>query len=232
MGDINIMQTLEALQAITLDRQQVLNHIGCSDDYEPSLKIKSLINDYIENYHNFIDFSYSYIIRDVKSVQEDRAIIENSIPLKSEVISRLLERCDEVAIFFLTIGNHLEDMVAHLAEHGLVLQATVLDAIGSGAAEQVAVFVETMIRQVASSQGLVISRRFSPGYCDWDVSQQEMVFRTIGSNSAGVRLTEEYLMLPCKSISGIIGIGARNSNIENYNPCKTCLMSDCPGRRL
>ena len=123
-------------------------------------------------------------------------------------------------------------MVAYLAENGLVLQATVLDAIGSDAAEQMAVFVEERIRNIASSLGLSISRRFSPGYCDWDVDQQEMIFRALNGNSAGVRLTEEYLMLPRKSMSGIIGIGSSRSNIDNYNPCKSCLASDCPGRRV
>jgi len=226
------MQILKNNQAITIDRQQVLSHIGCSDDYEPSLRIKSLVNDYIENYHNLIDFSYSYIIRDIESVQENRVNIENSITLASKVISQLLKRCEKVAIFVLTIGNHLEDMVAYLAEHGLVLQATVLDAIGSGTAEQLAVFVEDRIRESATSRGFVISRRFSPGYCDWDVSQQEMIFKAMQEDTAGVRLTEGYLMLPRKSISGIIGIGSNNSNIDNYNPCKSCLATDCLGRRV
>ena len=225
------MQILKNQQVITLDRQQVLSHIGCSDDYEPSLRIKSLVNDYIENYHNLIDFSHSYITRNIESIQEDRVIIENSITLKSKVISRLLERCDEIAIFVLTIGNHLEDMVAYLAENGLVLQATVLDAIGSGTAEQLAVFVEDRIRESAASRGLVISRRFSPGYCDWDVSQQEMIFKAMQADTAGVRLTEGNLMLPRKSVSGIIGIGSNINNIDNYNPCKSCLAADCLGRR-
>ena len=226
------MQILKNHQAITLDRQQVLSHIGCSDDYEPSLRIKSLVNDYIENYHNLIDFSYSCTTRNIESAQEDRVIIENSITLKSKVISRLLERCDEVAMFVLTIGDHLEDMVAYLAEDRLVLQATVLDAIGSGTAEQLAVSVEDRIRESATSRGFVISRRFSPGYCDWDVSQQEMIFKAMQEDTAGVRLTEGYLMIPRKSISGIIGIGSENNNIETYNPCKTCPTSDCPGRRI
>ncbi|GAH91002.1 unnamed protein product, partial [marine sediment metagenome] len=51
------------------------------------------------------------------------------------------------------------------------------------------------------------SRRLSPGYCDWKIDQQKMVFRAMKDDSAGVRLTEECLMLPQKSISGIIGIG-------------------------
>ncbi len=216
---------------IGINRQQVLSHIGYCDDYEPSARIASLVNEYIENYHNLVDPSYSYTFRDIESVQGDCVTIEDSITFKSEVIAQLLEQCENVAVFALTIGNHLEEISCHLADNGLVIQAMVLDAIGSDAAEKLAAFVEDRIRKIAISQGLSTSRRFSPGYCDWDVSQQEMVFRTMNGDSAGVRLTEGCLMLPQKSISGIIGIGPYNDNVENYNPCNTCKKQDCPGRR-
>jgi len=226
------MPVIDRQLAINIDKQQVLSHFGYGDDYEPSARITSLVNDYIENYHNLVDSSCSYVIRDIESVQENRVNIENSITLSSKVISQLLKRCEKVAIFVLTIGNHLEDMVAYLAENGLVLQATVLDAIGSGTAEQLAVFVEDRIRESVASKGFVISRRFSPGYCDWDVNQQKMIFKAMQGDTAGVRLTGGYLMLPRKSISGIIGIGSKHNNVDNYNPCKSCLAVDCLGRRV
>ena len=226
-----MMEVINNPQTTNIDKQQVLNSIGYRDGYKPSARIGSLVNDYIGNYQNLIASSYSYTIRDIESVQEGSVTLGDSIVLESKVIARLLGQCKKVAIFILTIGNTLEEMVAYLAENGLVLQATVLDAIGSGAAEQVAVFVEDMIRKLARVKGLSISRRFSPGYCDWDVSQQEMIFSTLNGNLAGVSLTEEYLMLPRKSMSGIVGIGTHSSDIENYNPCKTCLKQDCPGRR-
>ena len=214
---------------ISIDRQQVLSNIGYCNDYEPSARIKSLVNDYIENYHDFIAPSYSYTIRDIESIQGDRATIGDAITLESKVIVRLLERCEKVAIFAMTIGNHLEEMVAYLAENGLILQATVLDAIGSVAVEKLADFVQDRISEVSEAQGLTISRRFSPGYCDWDVSQQELVFRAMNGNSSGIHLTDGCLMLPRKSISGIIGMGP--SSVEDYNPCKTCDKHDCMGRR-
>jgi len=216
---------------LDIDRRQVLSHIGYGDDYQPSARITSLVNDYIENYHDLMAPSYSYAIKDIVSVQGERVTIEDTITFESKVIARLLEPCEKVAIFALTIGNHLEEMVAYLAENGLIVQATVLDAIGSGAVEKVADSVEDRIRKIAASEGLIISRRFSPGYCDWELSQQEMVFQALKGDSAGVRLTEGCLMMPQKSISGIIGIGLANSDIENYNPCHTCNKKDCPGRR-
>jgi hypothetical protein len=216
---------------IDVDRQQIFSHIGYGDDYQPSARITSLVNDYIENYHDLIAPSYSYTIKEIMSVEGNRVIIEDSIIFESKIIAWLLAQCEKVAIFALTIGNHLEEMVGHLAENGLVLQATVLDAIGSEAAERLAVFVEDRIRKVVAFQGLSASRRFSPGYCDWELSQQKMVFQAMNGDSAGVYLTERFLMLPRKSVSGIIGIGPADSNIENKNPCRTCKKWDCPSRR-
>ncbi len=216
---------------ININKQNILNRIGYSDNYEPSARINSLVDDYIENYHDLIAPSYSYTIRDIVSVDGSRVDIGDSISLESRKVSRLLERCEMVAVFALTIGNYLEDLVAYLAENGLVLQATVLDAIGSGTAEKLAIQVEQSIKHEASNAGLVISWRFSPGYCDWDVSQQESIFLALGSDTAGIELTESMLMVPRKSVSGIIGIGLPGKDIENFNPCITCLKKDCPGRR-
>ena len=153
-----MIQEITSQPALNIDRQQVLSHIGYCDDYEPSFRIKSLVNDYIENYPNLIESSYSYTIRDIGSIHKNYVSIGDSVILKSKVIARLLEQCEKIVIFVLTIGNHLEEMVAYLAENGLVLQATVLDAIGSDATEQLAVFVEERIRNIASSLGLSISR--------------------------------------------------------------------------
>ena len=216
---------------IDVDKQGILSRIGYSDDYEPSARINSLVDDYIENYHDLIAPSYSYTIRNIESVEGNRIDIGDSIMLESRKLARLLERCNMVAVFALTIGNYLEDMVAYLAEKGLILQATVLDAIGSGTAEKLAAQVEGKVRINAGLEGQVISRRFSPGYCDWDVSQQGLIFRALEDNITGIKLTESMLMIPRKSVSGIIGIGLPGNEIEEYNPCVTCLKKDCPGRR-
>lgn len=216
---------------IDIDKQQVLHNIGYGTDCKPSARIASLLNEYVENAYYLIDPSYSGVIRDIKSVQGSRVVIEDSITFQSEVIARLLEQCHKAAIFLVTIGNHLEEMVCHLAENGLILQATVLDAIGSVAVEKVTDFVQGRVGEIARAQGLCISQRSSPGYCDWDIGQQEMVFRAVDGNSAGIRLTEGCLMVPRKSVSGIIGIGLPNKNVEHYNPCKACDKHDCQGRR-
>ena len=113
----------------------------------------------------------------------------------------------------------------------LVALAILVDAIGSSFAEGLADSVQDRIREVAYAHGLGISRRFCPGYCDWDISQQRMVFRAMNGEQSSVVLTDNCLMVPEKSMSGIIGIGSRNNGVEAYSPCITCDKRSCPGRR-
>jgi len=216
---------------IDIDSQQVLHDIGYEAEHKPSARILSLIEEYADNVCCLIEPSYSYIVNDIESVKGARVAIEDSVVFQSGVLAQLLGQCEKVAVFVLTIGNRLEEMVCQLTEDKLIVQAAVLDAIGSGVAETVADFVQDRITEEASANGLCVSRRFSPGYCDWDINQQRMVFQAMNGNSVDVRLTNRCLMLPQKSISGIIGIGSCDSNAKNYNPCNTCKRQDCPGRR-
>ena len=225
------MEAIKTAQIINIDRNQILNQIGYQGDYEPSARIKNLVEDYIENYHNLVESTYSYTFKNIESVDGDHVYLNDSVILKSKVISNLCKRCDKLAVFIMTIGSNLEDMVDYLSENGLVLQAMVLDAIGSGAAEQMAGLIEDRIRNVAVMHDQRISRRFSPGYCDWNVDQQEMIMKILNDDTAGVNLTDEFLMIPRKSVSGIIGIGHTDNNVESFNPCVTCTKKNCPGRR-
>ncbi len=216
---------------IEIDKKQLCHYIGYNDGHKLSARISSLIDDYAEHAHYLINPLHSYVIKDVEWARGSISLIEGSVIFKSRIIARLLERCSQVAIFVVTIGKYLEETTAQLAKDGLILQATVLDAIGSGAVEKVADFVQDRIKDIAEAQGLVTSQRFSPGYCDWNVGQQRMLFYALTGNTLGIRLTGECLMVPQKSISGIIGIGSSINDVENYNPCKTCTKQDCPGRR-
>jgi len=216
---------------IEIDKKHVCHYTGYDADYKLSARISSLIDDYAEHAHYLINPSYTYIIRDVEWARGSISFVRNSIIFKSQVITELLEHCHQVAVFLVTIGEYLEETAYQLAKDGLILQATVLDAIGSDAVEKLADFVQDRIREVANTKGLVTSQRFSPGYCDWNIGQQRMLFWALNGNTLGIHLTGECLMIPQKSISGIIGIGPPNGNVENYNPCKTCEQHDCLNKR-
>jgi len=215
---------------VDIDSGKALHSLGYSGNHKVPTRIVSLVNEYIENACQLIEPACLYIIRDVDWVQGSVISIQGSVIFfESKIIAGLLEQCEKAALFIVTIGGRLEEMVSQLARDRLVLQARVLDAIGSVATENVADYAQDMVSKVASTKGLYISQRFSPGYCDWNISQQSVLFQAMNEDNAGVHLTEQCLMIPQKSVSGIIGIGP--SEIESYNPCKTCDKHDCIGRR-
>ena len=216
---------------IGIDRAGVCRYLGYRSGDTPSAGIASLIDDCIEKSFPLIQSAFSYVVRDVKSVEGRVSFLDDGSSFQSDVIARLLEHCDKVAVYVLTVGNQLEEMGSALAEDGFILEAYVLDSIGSSATEKLAEAVQQRIAKEAAAQRLCISRRFSPGYCDWHISQQSMIFQLVEGDSVGVHLTPDYLMLPRKSSSGIIGMGRCDGNVETYNPCVTCRKQRCPGRR-
>jgi hypothetical protein len=225
------MVTTSSQIDVGVDRRSVYRYLGYGSESEPPPMISSLIDEYMENAHDLIEPSYSYVIRDVLLFQDSRVLIEGPVVFQSEIVARLLGQCRSVAVLVATIGSGIEDMAYDLSRGGLVLQASVLDAIGSATVENVADFVQRAIAERVSADGYVTSRRFSPGYCDWDIGQQLMVFRAVDRDSTEVELTDDCLMVPRKSLSGIVGIGRSEAEVRDYDPCKTCDKQDCVGRR-
>jgi hypothetical protein len=63
---------------------------------------------------------------------------------------------------------------------------------------------------------------------DWPIEQQRNLFALFGEvvDTIGVKLTESYLMIPTKSVSGIWF-----QSEKGFQNCQLCPRSDCPSRR-
>lgn len=63
---------------------------------------------------------------------------------------------------------------------------------------------------------------------DWPITQQRQLFEAMDGldQQIGVKLTDSYLMLPIKSISGI-----RFPSEDHFESCMLCPRENCPGRR-
>jgi cobalamin-dependent methionine synthase I len=121
----------------------------------------------------------------------------------SSFLRAKLPRPTLAAVFLVTIGPELsrEIVAATMRQKNRV--AFILDCLGSNAAESAAAAIH---RHVERRLGIRMSR-YSPGYNDWNISEQEILFDFIGRNKAGeigVQLTSDYMMSPRKSVSGII----------------------------
>lgn len=111
-----------------------------------------------------------------------------------------------------------------------MVKVFVADSIGSVIAEKAADSMELSLQKAIDERGWRHTNRFSPGYCGWHVSQQQMLFPLFGEERpCGVSLTDSSLMVPIKSVSGVIGLGPSVRKLE-YS-CGLCDFKDCYKRR-
>lgn len=109
-----------------------------------------------------------------------------------------------------------------------LLDKFVLDAVGSELAEMIADLVEDCWKDEAAALGLESSVRMSPGYCDWHLQGQSLIFKAIDAEAVGVRLTGSFLMIPSKSVSSAAVVAER---VSLKLQCVICKRADCPFRR-
>jgi hypothetical protein len=169
----------------------------------------------------------------IDSIREDSVRLKGGITLTSQKLSKSLIHCEEIVCFVGTIGPRLEGEIKRLTKRNRVSQAYILDAMGSVAVENmVDDFQRHMVQALKPTQkGTTL--RFSPGYCDWPLTEQKKLFRLFESHDLNVTLTDSCLMQPCKSISGLFGVipFQAHTSAAPFNPCSDCGRKGCSMRR-
>ena len=145
------------------------------------------------------------------------------------IIEKQLQDSEAYAFFICTCGQEFEDYQAQLKANGDMVRVFIADALGSVIAEKCADEMEKNVQESIEKLGWHHTNRFSPGYCGWHVSQQQVLFALFKGETCGVRLTDSSLMLPIKSVSGIMGLGQKVRRLD-YT-CGLCHFEKCYKRK-
>ena len=145
-------------------------------------------------------------------------------------IEGYMKGADCLALFTCTAGEIFTDLIGRYNAKGDYLEAFVADAIGSLTVEKAMDKIQAQLALEMQNEGMQTSNRYSPGYCDWPVSGQRELFDQMGKLPIAISLTESCLMLPIKSVSGIIGVGAHIR--KRPYACRICKNQNCSYRKL
>ena len=141
------------------------------------------------------------------------------------IILHQLQGAEAYACFIATAGAEFEAFQQQLLQQGDMLRVYIADAIGSVVAEKCSDRMEEALQTSIDKLGWRHTNRFSPGYCGWHVSQQQLLFPLFDGHTCGVQLTDSSLMVPIKSVSGIIGLG-HDVRHSDYT-CGLCDFKQC-----
>lgn len=137
--------------------------------------------------------------------EKGRVILENGTEFVSSGLARHLMGCDRLLLFGATLGTRVD----------IALRRISVRSIAEGAAAQAV--AASLIESYLDQQEIVWKKdlpaawqyrtRFSPGYGDWDLAEQQKIFRLLDcAKTIGLTLTAGGIMAPTKSVTAVIGI--------------------------
>jgi hypothetical protein len=146
-----------------------------------------------------------------------------------QTVTHQLRRSEKAAWFVCTAGEELSLYSRELSDEGDLVKGYIVDVLSNIIVEKAMDNIQTALKTDVAKQGLKITNRYSPGYCDWDITEQKKLFQAFPENFLNISLSESCLMIPIKTVSGIIGIG----NEVHYNEytCNLCDDVNCTYRK-
>lgn len=153
----------------------------------------------------------------------DESVVVDGVTLSSRVLRVNLDAVHRVFPYLATGGMELQEWADSLGD---VLHRYWADAI-----------CESALRAAMVALDAELERRFQPGrtsrmnpgsLADWPLEQQEHLFAILGDGAVtiGVQLTDSFLMVPRKSVSGI-----RFPTETSFVNCQLCPREVCSGRQ-
>ena len=213
----------------SIARSMVVSRLGYStqDGLDPD--ISTMVDRAIESILSAARPRGTYRKLLVSSLTKKGIITEAGI-VESSMFKQLasMSKGEKHLVFIVTtLGLSLNDLCSK--DDSLAWQM-VSDAAASEITEIAADRIDELAWQAdAIKDGLEYTWRFSPGYCDWPLRGQEVIFNAVDAGTIGVSLTSSYVMRPEKTISAIALVA---DSIPFKAPCAFCLRKNCPWRRL
>jgi hypothetical protein len=209
-----------------VDEKRISKLMGYDDENVPEPVIDSIRSAFTE-IPKILQFKGGYKIFEPNQVKigKEHFEISDSSFNAGKIISFNLKGSDTIAIVVATIGGKITQYLSSLMESKDILRGFIADQIASEIVERWMDNIENELEKLLIQSGIKITNRYSPGYCGWDVSDQHKLFSLLPNNFCGIKLTENALMIPIKSVSAVIGIG-KNVERKDYQ-CSICDIEFC-----
>ena len=131
--------------------------------------------------------------------------------LERQPYKDFLQGCNSVILCVTTLGAEADKRIKYLSRLDLE-KSLVTDACASA-------LLEYLADDFEKSLGNELTFRFCPGYGGSDIGDIKYIFELLNPQKIGVTLLESGLMLPQKTMAGLIGVGKTSAK-----SCGDCIM--------
>jgi len=193
---------------IRIDKNRVLNIIGCCKDNIVYMDILKTINELENNFYNIIN---------------PKAIFE--------VKDSILTEYEKNIFVILTVGNNIVLYSERLFNNGEYLNGIIFNAMADDYLMQMDSFVCSEIVKECSSINLGVVRKFVP-FENIDGKYQKIIADKLDSfKKIGIRANNRNVLYPGKILSFIIGAESNIKNKDIIHNCTKCNVKNCKWRK-
>jgi len=203
---------------VSIRLAEVHRYMGYPEGKEPAPRIAEIVGTLVDEARRLVRSRGCFVLLPT----------ERAADIGLDVVE-----ADGLAVGLVTAGRKIEDAVAMRLCDGESTAPLVLDAAGTAAAEEAADRLCAIIGGVAPPRGdaPAVPCRLSPGYGDWPLEAQRALFDVLPAEALGVELLPSMLMVPRKSVTFAMWLGAGARPGDAAAGCSRCGLDRCRYRR-
>ena len=133
--------------------------------------------------------------------------LENNIEFVSRNLSAMLEECSEIILMGATVGREVTERISYEINEGNASLGLIIDSVASQKADACLDWMTAFVNRMLRKEGKgITARRYSPGYGDFDLANQRIIYDVLQLAKLDLELTEKYILIPEKSVTAVAGI--------------------------
>ncbi|MFC2025735.1 vitamin B12 dependent-methionine synthase activation domain-containing protein [Chloroflexota bacterium] len=203
----------------TLDTESLSTKYRIESGSGNALQFKDLL----ENAHQLANPKAVYKESFIYSKEQDSVSVDG-VTFKSRALRANVDQVEKVFPYVVTCGRELDQIQVRSSD---LFKRFLLDEIKAAILESCQAYLNDYLD---SRYGLIKTASMHPGSGDvdvWPIQQQSELFTLLGDvyDAIGVELTESFLMIPTKSVSGI-----RFATQKDFESCMLCHREVCTER--
>lgn len=189
----------------------------------------ALLESSLEELDRVAEKRIIYRIFDVHVLENDQLEI-GKLHISSRNLSKNLRGCKEAILLGATLGVGVDQLMRRYSLTNMP-RVVVLQAAAAAMLEEYLNQWQTEKAAELEARSLYLRPRFSPGYGDFDISNQKMILRMLEADKRiGLTLTGGGMLNPTKSVTAVAGISEEKKRCPVHG-CEECGKVDCAYRR-
>ncbi len=195
-------------------------------DHVPEQPVRDMVIQVLEEAQTICIPRYMYCIEPVQMVDASHLASRGQVFHIGKIIASYLSGISHACWFTATAGLEYDQYIHQLRSSGDIVKEFIADAIGSVIAEACVSEIDKLLN---AESGFRHTLPYSPGYCGWNIQEQQKLFALFPDRPCGISLNASCLMTPVKSVSGFFGLG----EVLQPQPyrCDVCSNKNCFKKR-